>query len=78
MPNIDEDRTGLRSLTELLARARAAAGKVSLLPPDCEARIWWHGSSDSSQGGFVIPVELAKDVAALGVDVYATVYLDRS
>ncbi|TFV99871.1 DUF4279 domain-containing protein [Leifsonia flava] len=77
MSNTEDDRTGLRSLTELLARVRVAAGRVGLLPPDCEARIWWHGSSDSSQGGFVIPVELASDVAALGVAVHATVYLDQ-
>ncbi len=28
------------------------------------------------QGGFVLPVELAAAIAELGVDVYATVYLD--
>src|SRR4051812_42463201 len=55
MSNTEDDQSGLRSLAELLTRVRVAAGKVGLLPPDCEARIWWYGSSDSTQGGFMIP-----------------------
>jgi hypothetical protein len=34
--------------------------------------------SDSTQGGFVLPVDLTDKLSELGVDVYATVYLDDS
>lgn len=76
LANTEEDQTGTRSLRQLLRNTRDAAGKVSGLPDDCEARIWWFGTSGSSQGGFVLPVELAEQIAALGVDLFATVYLD--
>lgn len=39
-------------------------------------RIWWSADSDSSQGGFVLPVELAVQIAALGVDLYGTVFVE--
>jgi len=74
--NTDDDTTGTRALRDLVAAARPGAGRFPLLPPDCSARIWWSADSDSTQGGFVLPVELATRIAELGVDVYATVYLD--
>lgn len=74
--NTEEDQTGTRALRELLRRASGAFGRVPNLPNDCEARVWWSADSDSSQGGFVLPVDLAQQISALGVDVYATVYLD--
>lgn len=74
--NAEDDRSGTRALKELVAAARPGIGRFPLLPPDCSARIWWSADSDSTQGGFVIPVELAAGIAELGVDVYATVYLD--
>jgi hypothetical protein len=73
--NTDADQTGTRALRELVDRARPAIGRFPLLPTDCDARIWWSADSDSTQGGFVLPAELAVKIAALGVDVYATVYL---
>ncbi|WP_395244019.1 hypothetical protein ACGGZK_18140 [Agromyces sp. MMS24-K17] len=75
--NTQADQTGTRALSELVAGARAGAGRFPLLPPDCSARIWWSANSDSTQGGFVIPVELAAAIAELGIDVYATVYLEH-
>ncbi|KQM83929.1 hypothetical protein [Agromyces sp. Leaf222] len=74
--NTEEDATGTRALGDLVAAASAGIGRFPLLPADCSARIWWSADSDSTQGGFVIPIELAAGIAALGVDVYATVYLD--
>jgi len=73
--NTDDDRTGTRALRELLERSRPAIGRVEGLPEDCEARIWWSASSNSTQGGFVLPADLAGQIATLGVDLYATVYL---
>ena len=49
---------------------------VPLLPADCETCIWWTADSDSTQGGFVLPVELMAQLAALGVDLYTRVNLD--
>lgn len=74
--NDDEDQTGTRALKVLLDRCRPASGRIESLPADCHARISWSADSDSTQGGFVLPAELAAQIAALGVDVYATVYLD--
>jgi len=36
----------------------------------------WSADSDSVQGGFVLPADVAHQIAMLGVDVYATVYLE--
>lgn len=77
LDNTDDDQTGTRALRELLLRASGAFGRVGNLPDDCEIRVWWSADSDSSQGGFVLPVDLVDQISALGVDVYATVYLDE-
>lgn len=77
LDNTEDDQTGTRALHELLMRASGAFGRVGNLPSDCEIRVWWWADSDSSQGGFVLPVDLVKQISALGVDVYATVYLDE-
>ncbi|HEX6954628.1 MAG TPA: DUF4279 domain-containing protein [Agromyces sp.] len=76
--NAEDDETGTRALSELVAAARVGIGRFPLLPSDCSARIFWSADSDSTQGGFVIPAELAADIAALGVDIHATVYLDEA
>lgn len=74
--NTEDDQTGVGALGKLLDLSVPAAGKVASLPPDCEARIWWSAESDSAQGGFVFPAELAMQLGALGVDLYGTVYVE--
>jgi hypothetical protein len=74
--NSETDQTGTGALAQLISYIRAAAGKVQDLPADCDVRIWWSAHSDSSQGGFVIPAELSRGIAELGIDLNATVYLD--
>lgn len=74
--NTDDDQTGTRALRDILDRCRPACGRIRALPTDCEARIWWSGDSDSTQGGFVLAADLASQIAEFGVDVYATVYLE--
>ena len=74
--NTEADETGTRALSDLVTAARSGIGRFPLLPTDCSPRIWWSADSDSTQGGFVIPAELAANIAALGIDVYATVYLE--
>ncbi len=78
LSNDDGDHTGTTALRVLLDRCRPAFGRIPSLPVDCHARIVWSADSDSTQGGFVLPAELAAQIAALGVDVYATVYLDEA
>uniref|UniRef100_UPI00405358AB DUF4279 domain-containing protein n=1 Tax=Microbacterium sp. LWH7-1.2 TaxID=3135257 RepID=UPI00405358AB len=77
LDNTGDDQTGTRALRALLMRSGPAFGRVTDLPKDCDARIWWSMDSDSTQGGFVLPVDLAGRISALGVDLYATVYLDE-
>ncbi|GAA1661608.1 DUF4279 domain-containing protein [Microbacterium lacus] len=77
LDNTEDDQTGTRALRELLLRASGAFGRVGNLPIDCDARVWWSVDSDSSQGGFVLPVDLVTQISALGVDVCGTVYLDE-
>ncbi len=76
--NTKADESGTGALHNLVSVARPAVGKVPLLPTDCDARIWWSADSDSTQGGFVISADLATSIAALGIDVYATVYLEEA
>jgi hypothetical protein len=75
MERTEEDQTGTAALRELLRRLEPAVGKLQNLPVDCHARIWWSADSDSGQGGFVLPAELLRAIADLGVDVYTTVFL---
>lgn len=74
--NTADDQTGAGALQELLARCTPAFGRVGDLPADCDARVWWWADSDSAQGGFVLPIRLTEAIAALGVDVYATVHFN--
>jgi hypothetical protein len=75
LPDAPGDRTGTAALRWLLESCHAAAGKVADLPVDCEARIWWSSESDSPDD-FVVPEDLAAQVAALGVDIHAATSLD--
>lgn len=75
--NDENDQTGTGALRQILDRIQPAEGRVAQLPADCEARIWWSAYSDSLQGGFVLPSELTRRIAALGVDLFVTAYLDE-
>ncbi|KIC59480.1 DUF4279 domain-containing protein [Microbacterium hominis] len=75
LSNDEDDQTGTAALTTLLERCRAAFGRVGTLPADCHARIVWSADSDSAQGGFVLTAAVAAQIAALGVDLYGTMYL---
>lgn len=78
MDNTSDDQSGTIALRWVLDAGRAAAGRVGQLPGDCETRIWWTADSDSTQGGFVLPIELMQEIVAIGVDLYTTVNLDDS
>ncbi|WP_127794362.1 DUF4279 domain-containing protein [Agromyces sp. LHK192] len=74
--NTSDDQTGTHAVRTLLQLIRPALGKIASLPPDCASRIQWSTYSDSVQGGFVMPAELARAIGEFGVDVYGTVYLE--
>ncbi|SDZ32666.1 DUF4279 domain-containing protein [Herbiconiux ginsengi] len=74
--NTATDQTGKAALAELVSLISPVAENIQNLPADCDVAIWWSADSDSTQGGFVLPAELLRAIAALGVDVYATVYLE--
>lgn len=74
--NTSDDQTGTGAVRKLLELIQPALGKVSHLPPDCEPRIQWSAYSDSVQGGFVMPADLAAAIGECCVDMYCTVYLD--
>ncbi|MFF2271599.1 DUF4279 domain-containing protein [Agromyces sp. NPDC058136] len=74
--NTSDDQTGTGAVRTLLELIQPALGRVSHLSPDCEPRIQWSAYSDSVQGGFVMPADLAAAIGEFGVDVYGTVYLD--
>ncbi|MFD5864664.1 DUF4279 domain-containing protein [Agromyces sp. NPDC127015] len=74
--NTSNDQTGTHAIRTLLRLIQPALGKVSNLPPDCTAHVQWSAYSDSVQGGFVMPADLAAAIGEFGVDVYGTVYLD--
>ncbi|MDR6867946.1 hypothetical protein J2Y69_002554 [Microbacterium resistens] len=63
------------SLRALLDSVKPQATRIRDLRPSCETIIWWHGSSDSSQGGFAMPANVISDLAAIGCDLYGTTYL---
>lgn len=75
LSNDEDDQTGTAALTTLLERCRAARGRVGTLPADCRARIMWPADADFAQGGFVLTAAVAAQIAALGVDLYGTMYL---
>ncbi len=71
-----EDESGFGSLRILLSVVLPAAEALRALQRDYEMRIGWGGFSDSSQGGFVLEADLVAGVAALGLPIHGTAYVD--
>ena len=69
------DHEGVAALHGLVDVFREKADALESLRSDCETVIWWSGSSDSSQGTFVIPSGLLADLAVLGCELRGTAYL---
>jgi hypothetical protein len=77
-PVVDRsDATGLASVRALVDFVKHKADEIRALRPMCDTIIWWHGSSDSSQGGFVMPADLLADLASIGCDLYGAAYFDE-
>lgn len=76
-PNSDpSDQTGFGSMRNLLAALEGKAEAIEALRMSCDIILDWHGFSDSEQGGFVMPADVIRAAAALGCDLFGTVYLD--
>jgi len=69
-----DDQTGLASLRRLANLLSGKGAILSSLRPELEPTILWSGDSDSSQGGFYLPLDLIRDLGELGCDVMMTVY----
>lgn len=75
-PDSYDDPDAFRSLRALVRAVESKAEILRALRPACDTKIWWYGSSDSSQGRFVMDAELISGLAALGCDLFGTTYLD--
>lgn len=75
-PDSDGDPDATRSLSALVRMLQGRAEALRALRPACETVLRWYGSSDSTQGGFVMDAELISGLAALGCDLHGTAYLD--
>lgn len=70
------DESGFGSMRALLAQILPASPALRALQGDYEVRLDWGGFSDSTQGGFVLEPDIAQGLAAVGLPVYGTAYLD--
>ena len=75
-PEDQPDDTELASVSRLVDIVKHKADELRALRATCETIIWWYGSSDNSQGGFVMTAGLLADLGSLGCDLYGTAYLD--
>ncbi|WP_341947187.1 DUF4279 domain-containing protein [Microbacterium sp. LWH11-1.2] len=77
-PDSVDDPDAFRSLRALVRSIERKAEVLRTLRPACDTVIRWYGSSDSSQGGFVMDAELLVGLAALGCDLVGTAYLSSA
>jgi hypothetical protein len=72
-----DDETGFSAVRVLMDAVRDSAAAIAeMAATDSEVVVVWSGYSDSFQGGFVIPPDLVRDLAAIGAELYGTAYLD--
>ncbi|HEU4850148.1 MAG TPA: DUF4279 domain-containing protein [Terrimesophilobacter sp.] len=69
------DQTGFGSVAILVDRLLPYTALLTSLRPQCETVVTWGGFSNSSEGGFVIPLRVLAGLAALECDSYGTAYL---
>ena len=68
-----EDETGLASLRRLADLLKGKGPILESLRPELDPTILWTGDSDSTQGGFYVPIDLVRDLSDLGCDIMMTV-----
>ena len=72
----DDDNAGFTSLRLLIARFAGKAQILEQLRTSGEYNMYvsWYGTSGSSQGGFVFPLDLLAGLVELGCDLFGNVY----
>ena len=65
--------TSLRTLVEQFSGKAQALGELRDTG-EYEMYVSWHGTSGSSQGGFVLPLDLLTGFVELGCDLFGSVY----
>lgn len=81
----DFDRTAGRELDDavedLVSRLASCWDTLAELRPDFEYRLQFHGSSNSSQGGFALSarsLELLGRLGSIGAELWGTIYLTET
>ncbi|MEV8239165.1 DUF4279 domain-containing protein [Microbacterium testaceum] len=69
------NQTGFSALRALVARLEPNAQALMELRRGGETTLWWSGDSDSTQGGFVLEVDLIRCLSTLGCDLFGTAFL---
>jgi hypothetical protein len=69
------DDSGFGSVRVLLSKLAGREDAIRALKSDFDVWIVWSGSSDSDQGGFVIPSDIFAQLAALDCDIMANANL---
>ena len=72
-------RTTTQQITSLRLLLAKFAGKALILSQlrdtgECQMVLSWWGTSGSSQGGFVLPLDILTAIVELGCDLYGNVY----
>jgi hypothetical protein len=72
----DDGSAGFTSLRLLVAQFAGKAQILSQLRESGEYKMYvsWYGTSGSSQGGFVLPLDLLAALVELGCDLFGNVY----
>lgn len=67
----------MRTVEALVERLLPRADAIAELRRDAKLVMWWSGTSDSEQGGFVMAAELLAGLATLGCELRGTAYIDE-
>jgi hypothetical protein len=71
----DDDTAGFASLILLCEQLRGKHEVLGTLRDQgCDMYISWYGTSGSSQGGYVMPIELIRELASLGCNLFGNLY----
>lgn len=70
----DDDTAGFQSILVLAEKLAGKELALASLRPDYVTIIRWYGDSGSSQGGFVMAIELIERLAKLGCNLFGNLY----
>lgn len=70
--------SGFAAVEALVERLLPRAEAIAELRHDAQIVMWWSGTSDSTQGGFVMTAELLAGLATLGCELRGTAYIDEA